>query len=399
MYRNNLKNFIVSPGILGRLLIIYPVIMALISRERDSSELAVIDTSAMVQVVFTFLVLFLGVLNVFNNKSFRFFLANSPLKWFLIYIAIALLSTIWSVDWKITFYRSIENLAYLLLISGAILTIYQRTRSIKYVIDWILLYVFFYICVNTIRRSLMLYDSFFSFEAIFLEQLNSTPFFFLALLLPINFFIRILIVPTAIFSVSNTAYIGMLGGTLGFLKGNVKMQILVVCLTTALFLIILYFGLDVFLENTIFYGQGGIGLEYTTGRDQIFIDSLNAAFSKPWLGFGFVAGEVEIITALRVGVIGAHNGFISAFLGMGVIGLIPFVIFYIQMFFVVLTGKIPKKYKSVFLASVIFITIYTLGNPGLGTRVYGSWLSSTLIFSLISIAYLHYDLASRKRKY
>ena len=56
MYRNNLKNFIISPGILGRLLIIYPVIMALISRERDSSELAVLDASAIIQVVFTLLV-------------------------------------------------------------------------------------------------------------------------------------------------------------------------------------------------------------------------------------------------------------------------------------------------------------------------------------------------------
>ncbi len=384
------KSFVTSGGILGQLLLLYPVIISIISRQRDSDEITVIDNSALIQIIFTFFVLIISSIKLYNSKLFRFYISKTPIKWFLIYVAIGLLSTIWSVDWKMTFYRSIENFAYILLISGSLLTVYRRFLSLKFTLDWVLFYGFFYIMIKTVKRSLNLYDTVFSFEAIFLEQLNSTPFFFLALFLSTNFFIKLLILPTSIFSLSNTAYVGMFAGSLGFLKGNKGMQVLVILLTGTLSFIILYFGVNVFLENTIFYGQGGIGFEYTTGRNQIFEDALTAAFIKPILGYGFVAGEVLIITSMREGVIGAHNGFISAFLGMGIIGLVPFVIFYAKMFLISLDKKLPKKVKSVYVASVIFITIYTIGNPGIGTRVYGSWISSTLIFTLICISYMHF---------
>ena len=71
-------------------------------------------------------------------------------------------------------------------------------------------------------------------------------------------------------------------------------------------------------------------------------------------------------------------------------GVIIFIGFFIKMFNIAKSKILPAKLKAPFLSSIILISIYTLGNPGLGSRVYGSWISSTIIMVLISLIYLHY---------
>ena len=100
-----------------------------------------------------------------------------------------------------------------------------------------------------------------------MEQMNSAPFFFLVLLLPVGLFIRTVIIIVSIFSLSNTAYIGMLFGVAGFGKGRKRIKIIVLVIILLLFFIILHFGVEAFLQNTIFYGKSGIGMEHTTGKE------------------------------------------------------------------------------------------------------------------------------------
>jgi hypothetical protein len=51
---------------------------------------------------------------------------------------------------------------------------------------------------------------------------------------------------------------------------------------------------------------------------------------------------------------------------------------------------LPQEYRTAFLASAILITFHTIGNPGLGSRVYGTWIPAMIVFTLISIVQQHY---------
>lgn len=398
MNKLTLQKFLTIGGRPGILILFYPLMLLLVSRQRDFSEVTAVDSSALVQILFTMVVFIVCVSEIFRNKILRILLTKSPIRWFLLYILFAFISIIWSVDLKMSLYRAFENLSYLLLIGATISNIYKRYPSVEVLIKWILYYALFLIFTGVLKNSLLWGNPFFSLETLFLEQMNSTPYFFLTLLLPVGFLIKLVILPTSVFSLSNTAYIGMFLGAFGLVKGRKKIKYLAIGITMILGMIIYFVGFDTFLKNTIFYGKDGVGMEYTTGRDQIFLVAINEGFKKPFTGYGFVAGETYIITKERELVIGAHNGFLSAFLGMGFVGVLILTVFFLDIYTVSFSKEIPKKYKTVFIASIIFISVYTLGNPGIGTRVYGSWFSSTLICALISISYLHFKKVKRIKK-
>ena len=390
MEKLSIKRFFTVRGLPIKLLLFYPILIALISRQRDINDVATVDTSAVFQILFALVAFAVCMRELIRNSLLRVLLSKSPLKWFLFYIIFGLFSAFWSLDVKLTLYRAFENLAFLLLIASSMTIIYTRLQSITLIIKWILYYAVLFIVTGTLKRVLLWDLPLFSIETLLLEQMNSTPFFFLVLLLPVGVFLRSLIIPLSVFSLSNTAYFGMFWGSLTLGKANKSIKIVVTSIML-LFLTIGFFnGFDVLLQETLFYGKEGVGTEYTSGRDKIFEYSISEGLKSPVLGYGFVAGDTFVINKKFEGAIGAHNGFLSAFLGTGFIGLVLFTIFFIQMLFASRSRVLPDKYRTAFFATAVLVTVYTLGNPGLGTRVYGSWLSATLIFTMISMLYLHY---------
>ena len=301
-----------------------------------------------------------------------------------------MLSALWSLDVKMTLYRSFENLSFLLLIASSISILYRRLQSIDLIIKWILYYAILLIIAGTLKRVVIWGLPLFSLETLLLEQMNSTPFFFLALLLPVGIYLRGIILPISIFSLSNTAYFGMFLGSLTLGKANKRIRLGLALLAILLIVLTYTRGFETLLQQTLFYGKEGVGIEHTSGRNKIFQLAFDEGLKKPLLGYGFVAGDTYVINNEFKGAIGAHNGFLSAFLGTGIIGFIVFTIFFIKTLLMANSKYVPSKYRIAFLASTILITVYTFGNPGLGTRVYGSWLSSTVIFVMISMIFLHY---------
>lgn len=372
----------------------YPIVLALVSRRRTFGEVTTLDSSAYVQIAFTTAVFAICLHLFLQSKNLRILLFKSPLRWFILYISIAIISSLWSLDVKLTLYRGFENLSYLLLISTALFTVYKRCLSIGTLLKWILYYALFQIVVGLIKRSVYNDVALLSFQNLFLEQMGSTPFFFLSLLLPVGYLVKIIILPTSIFSLSNTAYLGMLLGSFGLVKGSKKLRNAYLIIGIVLLFIIYVIGFNVFLENTVFYGKEGIGLEYTTGRDHIALLALEEGMRKPFSGYGFVAGEVYFITQTNDVIIGAHNFLLSAFLGMGLPGVLFIALFFYRMFKISLSKNIPKKYRTAFLTSLIFICVFALGNPSIGTRVVGGWFPSTMICVLIAISSLHYNKRS-----
>ena len=399
MGKNNklsVRNFILVGGLPTYLLLVYPFIIALISRQRDVSEVSSIDTSASIQIVISLLAFLVSINEYRINKTLRVLITKTPLIWFFYYILFGFISGFWSVDFNLTLYRAFENLSFLLLICASLSIVYNKYKSPEVLVYWVLYYAVLLIITGTLKRSLLWGFPLFSIDTLLLEQMNSSPFFFLALLLPVGWFIRSIIISISIFSLSNTAYLGMLVGSLAIRGGKRSVKIILTLMVCVLIFIILYFGLDSIIQNTVFYGKSGVGMEFTSGRDAIFELAINEGLKSPVLGYGFVAGDTYVINKNFEGAIGAHNGFLSAFLGTGIVGLIIFTCFFIRSYQITRSKFLPLKYKVAFSSSIIFVSIYTLGNPGLGTRVYGSWISATLIMVLISLIYLHFKHIEKK---
>lgn len=386
--RITLKTFFWAAGLPGFLLVFRSILLMLVQRQRSFDEVATVDASASIQILYTIVCFGVSAYYLSKDQFGKLLLLKSPLFLLLLYHFLALSSISWSVNPFMSGYRALETISYSLLILSTF-----STLSKKYVFDEIIKWLTYFFLVSILfgamARARSLGQGLFSIEALLSEQFNSTPYFFFALLFPIGFWIRSGIVAISILSFSNTSYIGMALGALFLGKGNTFLKVIFFFLVAGLLVLISFFGVETLLQNTIFYGKEGIGVEYTSGRDKIFDLAMQSIQDRPWTGYGFVAGETFIINDQFKAAIGAHNGLVSAILGMGVFGGIFYFLFFAKTFFYVYFQNINKRYKAVFLSSITLITIHALGNPGIGSRVYGVWIPSMVILTfIIGLTYL-----------
>ena len=181
-HKLSIKDFFLSAGLPGYLLLFYPTLIALVSRQRDLSEVSSIDSSATIQVIFTCAAFLVSINELIENKTLRILITKSPLKWLFSFILLGFVSTLWSVNVSLTFYRSFENLSFLLLICASLSVVYNKYKSPEILIYWVLYYAVLLIITGTLKRSLLWGLPFFSIDTLLLEQMNSSPFFFLVLL-------------------------------------------------------------------------------------------------------------------------------------------------------------------------------------------------------------------------
>jgi O-antigen ligase len=195
--------------------------------------------------------------------------------------------------------------------------------------------------------------------------------------------IKYLILFISIFSFSNTAYIGMFFGAISLREGSQKLKAWFYLGALGLLFTLLFVDMETILQNTVFYGKEGVGMEHTSGRDKVWTYALETIEEKPLTGYGFVSGEIFKIFSEFKGAIGAHNGLVSAIIGCGIIGGILFIIFFLQLLFFVKKAAIPPLIKSTFLGTIILISVHTLGNPGIGSRVYGTWMPAMVAITFV----------------
>ncbi|WP_282781033.1 O-antigen ligase family protein [Phaeodactylibacter xiamenensis] len=377
-------------GLAGFLLYFYGILLIFLRRRRELEAVATIDTSALIQIAYAAICFIVGITGFISSKNVRNIQLNTPLKFLLSFHLLGFISIAWSVSPSLTGYRAFECITYSLLILVTLNNVFQK-KGVEILLKWVLFYAVFSIFTSVIARAKLAGMNIFSLQTLLNEQMNSTPYFFFALLLPSALIIKILILGISIFSLSNTAYAGMVLGSSSFISGNKSLKILFFVTLFFLGLIISTYGIIPFLQNTVFYGKQGVGLEYTTGRDIIFEYSWQQALKKPLTGYGFVAGDTFVINQrFDRGAIGAHNGLLSALLGMGYPGALLFSIFLIKMFFLSRDKVLPNLYRSVFMGSAILIIVQTMGNPGLGTRVYGTWMPAMVIFTTTCLVHWYY---------
>lgn len=384
VYTLTLRDFFFSAGIAGGILLFRPVLLMIISRGRDPNQYDVVDTSAMIQIGYTGVAFITGFYFLVKSKLVRILLFSTPLKYFFYYTLLGILSAAWSINPRISLYRGFENLAFQILI----ITVFSKLakkQDIRKIISWVLYYAVFVMLLSIYSG---LQWSRLSLQTLFREQFNSTPFFFIALFFPAVWYIRYFILAGSVLSQSNTAYAGISAGFLAFRQGKPWMKFLLFVLVAGFTIALFVFGAENILQNTVFYGKAGVGLEYTSGRNQIIEKAIPYIVRKPVIGYGFVAPEIQLVTQHEMGIIGVHNAILSSLLGMGIPGLILLIMFFYGMFRISSAKILNANMRTAFTGTVIIGLFHSVANPGIGSRLYGTWMPVVILFTLISTVYL-----------
>ena len=375
-----LKKLLKTTTLAGWTLLARPVIYLLFSRRRDLDAYATVDTSAIIFIVYSFFAFYIGSRKIFHTKEKigKSILFKSPIIWFLFYSFLGVVSMLWSVNPMLSGFRAFECIAMMLLIVAVIKELFS-TGDLRYVVLWSIFY-----CTWDIAFALIRTLKWTTNLSILLEssQMMATTFFFMALYFTPRKWYNYLIMVMSIFSMSTVAYIGMALGAISafWTKGNAKFITIIVAI--ALLLTTLWMGPKNFLKQTIFFDKAEISLEETSGRDKLMNATISCVEKNPF-GLGFFAAEPFVLYSSHLGAISAHNSLFSAGMGMGFPGIILLSIFFISMGVCVFSRSIPKPYRPSLIGCFCVAFLHCMGNPSVGTRVFGAWMPCMYVFVLI----------------
>lgn len=372
----------------GYLLIGYYAIQSIFARGK--LDAAAIDPTAVLFAAYSMLCLFYGVNYIYKHyKGQLKKIFNGPMLWFTLYTVFGGISALWSLQPALSAYRAVECFGMMIIMLATILRL-ARYNNINLILDWTAVYVFITILIRFIQYIIngapiipqIGYGG--AFEC---AQMIATIFCFIAWFHVKRKFIKYTIIIFALFSMSTTGYIGMALGMLAYFKGNNKQKRIAYFGSVVILILCMYYGPMTLLKNTVFIERSEISIEKTSGRDQVWEMGFEWAKERPLHGYGFVAGETYLIRLGegKTAVIGMHNTFMSALVGEGLIGLFLISMFWISMFVYVLSKKIPIHYRTLLISSFIASFIQSIANPGIGFRVYGSWMAAMYICILICV--------------
>ena len=381
-----LKDLFRTTTFAGWVLLARSVIYLIFSRRRDMDSYAAIDASAIIFILYAVLAFYVGYKTIFqNNHRFgRKVLFNSPLKWFILYSFLGIASMMWSVAPSLSGFRAFECIAMMLLIVAVIQQLIE-TGNLKYVILWSLFYCTWDIFFALIRASKWAASLGTLLAA---SQMMATTFFFMALYFTPRKWYNYLIMVMSIFSMSTVAYIGMALGAVSAFWTNGKAKAFTILCSFILLIALIWVGPYKLVKDTIFFDKNDISMEETSGRDKLMDLTIDCVKEHP-LGLGFFAAEPYVIYSTGQFAISAHNSLFSAGMGLGIPGIIVFSIFLMSLGLCVISKYIPRMYKPICIGCFSVAFLHCMGNPSVGTRVYGAWMPGMYIFVLVCAFYIY----------
>ncbi len=306
-----------------------------------------------------------------------------PLIFLFAYIMLCGFSTLWSANPLFTGYRAFECLTYLLLTTLVCLNLSQNCSK-QDMAEWIVLWaVWSLLCAIIASVKLVGFGLLQSVSIFRVGSLVTAPIVFMALFISKRRLFTIVLLLFSLLSAANKTYFGLAFGLFpGLAMGDSKAKKMFPFMLGLVLLSLLIFGFRAGLQETLFYGKEGIGIEYTTGRDIIWAAAIEHGMKHPFRGYGFavVERDTDVFRAIST-----HNVFMSAFVGVGLLGPILMAFFFMSLFFSTFGVGIPISWRSGLIGTVIMAFIISSSSPGLGSRVYGSWLSVVLVSTLIAV--------------
>lgn len=370
----------------GIMLLIRPLIYMIFARQRDLNAYASVDASAVIFILYAIICFFLSAreLNHKRNTFGRALFIHTPLLWILLYTLLGMVSMIWSVNLQLTGFRAFECMSMTMLMAVIIQNLFYR-GGCKTVIQWTILYVTVDIICAIIRALSYTTDVMMLLQS---SQMMATTFFYLVLFRKSKRWWDYLIIIMAVFSMSTVAYIGMALGSISTFFGPKKYRGLVTLVFMILGIIIAMIGPYKFIKNTVFFDKQSISLQETTGRDKIMDVALEALAEKAG-GYGFFSGEPYLLRSRGLGAINSHNSLFSAAIGLGVPGVLLMLIFFLTMIKTVFSRYIPPEYRASLIGCFCVLFLQSMGNPGIGSRVFGGWMPTMFATVLICGFYVY----------
>ena len=147
-----IKQLLLAVGIPGYLLFSYNILMFFIKRQRSLNDFNSVDSSAFFQILFAILIFILSFYTFSkSSKIKRKFLISKPNIYLLCYIIICFLSSFWSPDMRLSFYRAFESLSFLMLISWIMYNLGSKL-DVQNIIEWFILWVIWTIIWNILTN-------------------------------------------------------------------------------------------------------------------------------------------------------------------------------------------------------------------------------------------------------
>jgi hypothetical protein len=249
------------------------------------------------------------------------------------------------------------------------------------IVEWLLLWIVWRIFWDLTYRIISgrLYYNIFA-----TERLQTGILFFLAIYISKRKLLRLIVMAFAFFSGSNKMYAGMIPGSLlGIFSKNRKIKLISSVGSIVLISGLIYLGLEPVLQKTVFYGRAGVGMEYTSGRLWMWEQSLDLIWKRPLLGYGFVSGERDRVFVGGTNTISVHCMPLSAALGVGIIGPLLLFLYFLETTVLCFGKKLPSDWLIGFLATIGISFVFSMTGPGLGGRVYGGWVATVFVMTMI----------------
>lgn len=367
-------------GASGIALLVRPLIYLIFSRRRDLNAYSSVDASAMVFILYAVVCFFLAIRDLSNKERVlgRDIFTHSPFLWIVLYTILGFISMLWSVNLQLTGFRAFECMSMMMLMVAIVQNLFYNGGR-KLVIHWTILYVTVDIIFSLLRALSYTTNI---FDLLQTSQMMATTFFFMALFQSGKKWWNYLIIAMSVFSMSTVAYIGMALGCVSTFFGHAKYRVAVFLATLFLGTAIVVIGPYNFVKETIFFDKKTISIHETTGRDKI-MDVAFEAFEKKPGGYGFFAGEPYLLYSKNLGAINGHNSILSAAIGLGIPGVVLILLFFLMMWRIAFCRYIHHDYRAALIGCFIVSFLQSMGNPGIGSRVFGGWLPTMFATVLI----------------
>lgn len=366
------------------LLLAYPVFLHLVSRPRSADEALVVDESAKYQVAVTVVYgVYVALLLVRCPLSWIGSLFRRPLLWWTLYLVLAVLSALWSVQPLLTVFRSGQAVIFFILIVHAM-------RCLDSYEDWIRLQLLFgmilILCATyTFGRQV------YSVEGLSVKSLHGWGFphclvgvLFVSLPLRNQSWKISLYIVLAVLVVSTAAkaYIAFAIGVWFFIYSSSfsGRNTFLWVVSFVLLILLLFFpqeALRLFFPgkemHTILTGHGRLPVWETMAEEFVI--------HRPIYGYGFGLGDKlsYISEGLSFRISHTHNIVLAAVMNLGAVGGVLIVLFCLD---VALTGWrcLDQRWRACSIASLTAIIFATLFTTSISSNVSSTWLSHAMIF-------------------
>jgi len=367
------------------LLLAYPVFLHLVSRNRSADEALVVDESAKYQVVVTAVCgIYVVAIVMRSSLSWIQSLFHRPLVWWTLYLLLAILSSLWSVQPLLTLFRSGQALIFFLLVVNAL----RLTPSYE---DWVRFQLLFGVVLILCATYTFAQDVY-PAAGLSVKSLHGWGFphclaslFFIGLPLrnqswgPLLYLILIVLVV----STAAKAYIALVIGFWFFVyfSDSPSRNILLWAASFVLLILLLFFPMEAL---RLFFPGKDIQM-ILTGHGRLPVwETMAEEFvvHRPVLGYGFGAGDKlsYLSEGLSFRISHSHNIVLAAVMNLGTVGGSLIAMFCLDVVLSV-WRSIDERWRACNIGALTAIIFTTLFTTSISSNVSSTWLNHAMLLA------------------